>query len=283
MTALAAKSAVFFKRVVRLVVFSLVLCAALRGSADAQELRILTSPWPPSNYLDENGHPTGISVAIVSALKAKLGLPTTVEVLPWARGYKMAQTTPNIMLFTGAKTQERIELGFEFLGPAVMWTHGLLSKQGSSLKIDNLDDVRSQGLTAVGVRGSWQVKLLKEAGIETVETADHQTSARMLMAGRVDLWFTSQLQASVVLQGLGLPASAATSVFTVRKSPSYLMISGDSDPELVEKWRKAFEELKQSDIPHAIAKDWSNRLGTPLIYQPDEGFSADLSRKGRTG
>lgn len=262
---------------------NLVLLLVLSGPSNAQELRLITSPWPPSNFLDETGQPTGLSVEIIQALKTKLGLSTPIEVLPWARGYKLAQSEPDVLLFTAAKTPERVEHGFEFIGPAVMWTHGLLAKQDRDLKVESLDDARQRALTAVGVRGSWQVKLLKKAGIQTVETADHGTSARMLLAGRVDLWITSHLQASTVLKEIGMPASAAKPVFNIRKSPSYLMISKGTDPQLLEKWRRAYEELKQAGILQDVAKEWSTRLGVPLTYRPEEGFSAGAAHKDGTG
>lgn len=267
----------------RSVLLFLAVGVAVSTPVKAQEFRLMTSPWPPSNFLDQSGQPTGISVAIINALKGQLGVSTAIEVVPWARAYKIAKTEPNILLFTAAKTTEREEQGFEFLGPAVMWTHSLLARRDSNLEIVDLEDAKQQGLTAVGVRGSWQMQLLNEAGIQTVETADHGTSARMLLAGRVDLWITSRLQASVVLNGIGAPQSATQSLFTIRKSPSYLMISEGSDTQLLDKWRSALEELKKGEHFHAIAKDWSKKLGISIIYRPEEGFSADIMAKGSTG
>ncbi|WP_420414252.1 substrate-binding periplasmic protein [Roseibium sp.] len=246
-------------------------------------MRLITSPWPPSAFYDANGHPTGIAVDMVTALKDQMGLSTPIEILPWARGYKIAEAKPNILLFTAGRTQERLDAGFEFIGPAIMWTHGLLVKNGSELTIESLEDARQQGITAVGVRGSWQVKLLKKAGIQTVETSDQGTGARMLLADRVDVWITSSLQASAVLKEIGVPTSEAKTVFTVRKSPSYLMISNGTDPKLLKKWRTAYEELKQSDTLQGIAKNWSDRLGVPLTYRPEDGFSAVGSGEDGTG
>ncbi len=243
----------------------------------------MTSPWPPSNYLDEEGQPTGLTVAIIEAIKEKLGLSTPIEVIPWARGYKIAQSEPNILLFTAAKTPEREEMGFTFIAPAVMWTHGLLAKKDTAIKIKSLEDARSQGLTAVGVRGSWQVKLLQEAGIDTVEADDQETCARMLLAGRVHVWITSQLQASTVLQEIDMLPSAVEPVFIHRRSPSYLMVSNGTDSQLLQKWQDAFDELKNGDALHKVAEQWSQKLGIPLIYDPEEGFSAKNDALDTTG
>jgi len=259
---------------------------AIAGSPQplqAQELRLITSPWPPSNYQDALGRPTGMSVAVVEALKERLGQTTPIEVIPWARGYLTAQTRPNVMLFTAGRTRERLDMGFDFIGPIVMWSHVLLAPTGSSLQVKDLDAVRAQNLTVAGVRGSWQIKLVAEAGINAVETEDHETAARMLLAERVDLWITSRLQASAVLEGLGKRGDAVEPVHTVRRSPSYLMVSKGTDADLLAKWRKAYADLLLTDFFDRAAGDWSARLGIPLAFRRDEGFVADTLDRSDTG
>jgi hypothetical protein len=84
-----------------------------------------------------------------------VGLSTPIEVIPWARGYKIAQSEPNILLFTAARTPEREEMGFTFIAPAVMWTHGLLAKKDSGIDIQSLEGARLQG-----VDRSWGSRIL---------------------------------------------------------------------------------------------------------------------------
>jgi polar amino acid transport system substrate-binding protein len=253
------------------------------GAAQAQELRLVTSQWPPSNYVDEQGEPTGLSVEVVHALKKILNVSTPVEVLPWARGYLTAKSKPNVMLFTAGQTQERRDMGFQFIGPVVMWNHVLMAAKGSSLELAELEEVLNQDLTVAGVRGSWQLKLLQDAGAKTVATEGHETNVRMLMAGRVDLWITSQLQASVLLRELQIPQEAVKPVYTVRRSPSYLMLSKGSDPLLIAQWRAAYEKLLQTDFFEKTAMNWSGKLGIPLRFEPSEGFYADTQLTEKTG
>ncbi|MCK7612698.1 substrate-binding periplasmic protein [Roseibium sediminicola] len=262
---------------------ALLVIVASTQSLRAQELRLITSPWPPSNYLDEAGRPTGLSVAVVEALKTRLDVTAPIEVIPWARGYLTAQTKPNVILFTAGRTKERLDMGFEFIGPIVMWSHVLLAPTGSPLKVKDLDAARAQNLTVAGVRGSWQINLVADAGINVVETEDHETAARMLLAGRVDLWITSRLQASAVLQGLGNRGDAVTPVYTVRKSPSYLMVSKGTDPAILKAWREAYAELLLTDFCDKTAEDWSAKLGLPISFRKEEGFVADTLDLGDTG
>lgn len=278
----------FARRAGRVLSMSILLSLMLvfsggRASLQAQDLRLITSPWPPSNYLDEAGRPTGLSVAVVEALKQRVGETAPIEVIPWARGYLTAQNRPNVILFTAGRTQERLDMGFDFIGPIVMWSHVLLAPKGSPLKVRDLEDARAQNLTVAGVRGSWQINLAADAGIRVVETEDQETGARMLLAGRVDLWITSRLQASAVLQGLGKRGDAVMPVSTVRRSPSYLMISKGTDAALLARWRAAYADLMLTDFFDRTAETWSGRLGIPLGFRPEEGFVADTLDAGDTG
>lgn len=249
----------------------------------AEGLRLITSPWPPSNYLSEDGRPTGLSVAVVEALKERVGETAPIEVIPWARGYLTAQQNPNVMLFTAGRTQERLDMGVDFIGPIVMWSHVLLAPRDNPIEVANLEDVRSKGLTVAGVRGSWQIKMIAEAGIQAVETEDHATAARMLLAGRVDFWFTSRLQASAVLMELGKRGDAVVPVHTVRRSPSYLMVSRGTDAVVLAAWRQAYADLLLTDFFDRTARDWSGRLGVPLQFRAEEGFVAESLDLGDTG
>lgn len=259
------------------------LAGATLAAAQSQELRLLTSPWPPSNFVGTDGAPAGISVDVVEALKEKLQLQMPVEILPWARGYLIAQSDPNVLLFSAGRTPERVDMGFHFIGPVLMWTHSLMARKGADYDIHDLASVQSQNLVAAGVRGSWQIRLLQEAGIRTVETESHETGARMLLADRVDIWITSRLQASEVLKDLGVEADSVAPVHTVRLSPSYLMFSSQTDPEVVSRWIRAYDELKGTDFFEKTAEKWSKRLGIALRFDPDEGFSAIPAPEDKTG
>ncbi|WP_305986002.1 ABC transporter substrate-binding protein [Roseibium sp. MMSF_3544] len=265
------------------VAFLVCLAVAMAGPAKSQELRLITSPWPPSNFVGPDGSPAGISIDVIEALKEKLQLDTPVEILPWARGYLIAQSEPNVMLFTAGRTEERVSNGFHFIGPVVMWTHALMAKSGANLSIDDLDAVKAQDLTVAGVRGSWQMRLLEEAGVQTVDTENHETGARMLLAERVDLWITSSLQASVILKDLGEDADRVEPVHAVRRSPSFLMISKGSDPDVIARWENAYLDLKQTDFFENAAKKWSEQLGISLRFSSEDGLSAISNPQDKTG
>ncbi|GGB35630.1 ABC transporter substrate-binding protein [Roseibium aquae] len=238
----------------------------------ASEFRLITSPWPPSSFWDQAGNPAGIAVDVVEALKKRVGVDTPIEIIPWARGYLTAQKNPNVMLFTAARTQERQEAGFTFIGPVIMWSHILWSRAQGPVAATDLDDMRAMNATAAAVRGSWQADYIADAGLTLVETDDHAMGARMLLAGRVDFWLTSALQAAAVLEEIGQKPADVVPVVSVRQAPTYLMVSDGSDPETLSKWQEAFSQFQASREAVRIAEDWSARLNIELTYKPDIGF-----------
>jgi len=261
----------------------IVLSLSCLRSAEAAEFRLITSPWPPSNFIDADGSAAGIAVDVIEALKARIGVTTPIEVIPWARGYLTAQNEPNVLLFTAAMTAEREAAGFEFIGPVIMWTHLFWAQSGSTLKADNLSDLIRQGATVAAVRGSWQAKFIQESGLQLVDTDDHEMAARMLLAGRVDLWLNSGLQSAVVLQQIGREQKDLVPVLPVRQSPTYLMVSKGSDPATLSKWRAAFEDLSKTPALEILADKWSRRLGIALTYAPETGFVNARDLDGKKG
>jgi polar amino acid transport system substrate-binding protein len=244
----------------------------------ATELRLLIAHWPPNNFLDEKGEPTGLSVTVVEAIKDRLGIDTAIELVPWARGYEIAKTKPNVFLFAAGKNDERLKMGFKFIGPVTTANNILVAKKGSHHSFESLEDARDSKISVAGVRGSWQAKMLKSTGIDVVETDNHTMAARMLMADRIDAWIISTFQAGHILTELGFPVDATETIYTISQSQGHIMVSKGTDPETIKKWKQAFDEVARSDLIKEAARNWSRKLGTNLTFDPKSGFIAEKDK-----
>lgn len=80
------------------ILVALVALFALSSNAFA-EMQILTAEEPPNNYT-KNGKVIGIVVDLVEALKKATGESAPIQVMPFARTYKTALETPNVLLFS---------------------------------------------------------------------------------------------------------------------------------------------------------------------------------------
>jgi len=103
-------------------------------------MRIFTEDSPPGNYLVD-GNPMGLSVEIVRELLNRLRRPESIQVVPWARGYRLAMSEPNVALFSTTRLSQR-EANFRRVGPLYSQMWGFYSKKGSGIHIRNLSDVK---------------------------------------------------------------------------------------------------------------------------------------------
>lgn len=91
------------------------LIIAGHSVATAASLRLLTEEWAPMSY-EQDGLPHGYMIELVNLLKTEFTLPPSqnIEILPWARGYAIAQSSSDVMLFATSINDERLQM-FDFV------------------------------------------------------------------------------------------------------------------------------------------------------------------------
>lgn len=234
--------------------------------------KIVTAVEPPTNYYSKDGQFTGPSTEIVEEIKRKLNLDVEISVLPWARAYAYAKKGPNVVIFTAGKSQDRIEHGFHFIGPISTRNHVLFKKKGTSYSIHRLEDVKKQNLIVGSMRGDWRAKMLKEQGIEVDEVTFQLQNVRKLMAGRIDFWVSSDLDAPFILKNTEFNINDIEIAFFIKKGAGYIMLSQDTSREIVKRWRNAYWEMQKTGFFKKTAKKWSELLEINLGYAVDKGF-----------
>jgi polar amino acid transport system substrate-binding protein len=228
--------------------------------AFAADLRIITEISYPLNYTEdgtETGKLTGQSVDIVREVQKRIGDITPIEVMPWARAYKLLQIEPNVMLFSTTRTEAREKL-FQWVGPLGTKERVFLAKKGSQLHVASLDDAKKVG--SVGCyRNDSREFFLKEQGFTNIDsTDDPETVLKKMLTGRDDLWLTNMAEYRALAKKEGVDPSELTPVFTVEAAVMYMAFSKTTPAEVVQKWRKAFEDMKADGTYAAIIARWSS-------------------------
>ena len=121
------------------------------------EVRILTCEEPPTNFMEE-GELRGMTVEIVRAIRDRLGIYDEIEILPWARAYRIAKREPGVVIFTCAITPERVAHGFHFVGPVTTRRYVLWMKRGAGIGLSDIGEITERGLSLGTVRGDWRAK-----------------------------------------------------------------------------------------------------------------------------
>jgi len=227
--------------------------------ACAAELRIITEIAPPLNFTmdgTETGKLTGQAVEIVREVQKRIGDATPIEVMPWARGYSLAQSEPNVMLFSTTRTEARESL-FQWVGPVGTNEWVFLAKKGSPIKVASLDDAKK-----VGSVGSYQNDarelFLKEQGFANLDSANEpETVLKKMLMGRNDLWLTDKSEYQAMAKKQGIDPAELTPVFTVKKTELYMAFSKGVPAAVVQKWNKALDGMKADGTYAAIMAKWS--------------------------
>ena len=91
-----------------LLLFCLWFLICINSQGKALSLRIVTEHFPPYNYQTSDHKLAGVMNQIVQVLITRLELQQRIEVLPWARAYKIALEEPDVLIYSILKTPARL-------------------------------------------------------------------------------------------------------------------------------------------------------------------------------
>ncbi|RED52089.1 substrate-binding periplasmic protein [Aestuariispira insulae] len=255
-------------------ILGLALYTAQHLPAQAQDqtgLRIVTAEEPPANYL-ENGELIGTTIDIIREILNRQGLDVKIELRPWPRAFLIAKTTPNVVIFTAGHTQERIDLGFHFIGPIISRKHILWKRRESDFDIRSIDDVVQRRLMISGMREDWRTRLFLAEGAEVSQTSSFPLGLKQLSLGRTDLWISSDIEMPAITRELAIDPGSIEPALVFREAPSFIMLSKGTEQAIIENWRHTFQNMQNSDFFEKAARKWSAILNMDMAYAPEKGF-----------
>ena len=222
------------------------------------ELTILTENLPPLNYV-KDGELVGPSIEIVKEIQRRVGSRDKIKVYPWARAYKMALKDENVVLFGTTHTKAR-ENKFKWVGPLATKRDILVAKKGSGIEINNLDDAKK--VSRIGtLRDDTRELLLKRHGFTNLEpVSDEQLNAQKLVLGRIDLWAYKIPGLRTVCELAGVDHNELIEVYHLREINVSIAFSKMTSDSVVQKWKKAFDEMLADGTIMQIRRRWNDKL-----------------------
>ena len=157
---------------------------SLASTARAETISFTMEEYPPFNYRDGK-EIKGAFVEEVEKMMATAGIDYTIDVMPWARAYMTAQTTPMTCVIGTAHRPDRDKL-FTWVEPLMIDRNILIRHSGSSVTASNLDEARHY---TVGTwRDDYTETLLRDAKFPKIDVGnDFKTTLKKLMNDRIDL------------------------------------------------------------------------------------------------
>ena len=212
----------------------------------AADLVAYTTEWPPYNY-EEKGEIRGVSTEILRATCAEAKLVCEIRLVPWARAYATAQTTPNTLAFATARIPQR-EKDFLWVGPIlprVTWVYGAA---GAEKKINTFKELAAHKVGVI--RGEAPIKDLESEGVPASAMVVDSSNAlvlRQLSKGWVDAMVDTELGMAWNLREAGMPASSVVKLMKLSdKGAYYFALNLKSDEGVQAKMQSALERLRAS-------------------------------------
>lgn len=239
------------KKTMTALVVCLALCLGSLVQASAmsvKDLTYITEQYPPYNFKDQ-GELKGIAVDVLEAMfdEMNVGLGKgDIKLLPWAKGYDLAQNDPGTVLFSTTRSEARENM-FKWVGPIAPTKISLVARKDSNVSISSIDDVKQY--TVGVIRDDIGQQLLEEAGVSTssldiVSRAD--SNIKKLSRGRVDAWAYEETVAMWLIKSEGLDPADFEPVHTLSESQLFFAFHMATPDALIEEFQQALDAVKDS-------------------------------------
>lgn len=217
---------------------------SVKTQSAKKTLLVVTEDLWPFNYLEDN-QIKGSATTLVKHLLAHAEMDYTLALLPWARSYQMAQTKPNVLIYTINHTASRHDK-FHWI------THIPIKVESNFYALaDNQLPPQTKGsikqLRVAALIDSVNDAYLMHNKFENISRVSRITqSVGMLKRGRVDLVISSESAILHAIRQKGLTRQDIMKIDTAFSSKPAIAMSLQTPKATVDKLRQAAKTLHKS-------------------------------------
>lgn len=225
------------------------------SNAQAARLLVLTEHSPPLSF-ERKGQAVGVSTDIFLEMCRRAGIDVTrddVAVWPWARSYDETLHSPDVVLYSMARTEQRESL-FQWVGPIIQLRCTLVARKRTGMEFT---DIRQSVIDyRIGtVRESAPEQRLIKKGIPPSllhRVHDMTLNVKKLAEGRIDGLFFNEPAIFHTIKSQGLDSDEYEVVHTMMQLPLYYAVSRGTDPALVQKLQEALDAMRAEGVVEEI-------------------------------
>jgi two-component system NtrC family sensor kinase len=145
--------------------------------------------YPPYEFLDEEGNPTGYNVELTRAIAEVMGLNIEIRLGNWSE-MRTALETGEVDVLPGTVFTEERQAYFDFVPHAII--HQSIFYRKGSLRARSIEDLEGSEVI-VQKAGSMHDNLIKHGGIKVILTDTHANALRLLASGKHDYALVANL------------------------------------------------------------------------------------------
>ena len=218
-------------------------------SLNANQIKLMTEIFPPYQFKNADGKLVGISVEIVKAIQKELNDNSKIKVYPWNRGVKILEHKKNSALFSMMRTPKR-ENRYKWVGPLASLKLVFFKREDFILKLNSIDDAKK--VKKIGVTKempNYQIlKSLKFNNLDVLNSND-TANIKKLVKKRINLWLS--VRAAGIYSSIKMGYKdiiVPIDNIVLAKGDLYIAFNKQTDDEVINKWQKALDKLKQNGI-----------------------------------
>jgi polar amino acid transport system substrate-binding protein len=221
-------------------------------------LKIYTEDSPPGSYV-KDGQPVGFAVDVVREILRRLKHPDTITVVPWSRGYTLAQNAPGVALFSTTRMAAREQL-FHWVGPLYSQTWAFYGRKGAGIRIDSLAQAREVRRIGTYLKDA-KAQYLQDRGFDNLVSANRNISnIRHLVDGKLDLWVSSDFNMPYLVRQAGFDPDDFEQVYAFQSVTNYIAFSLGTPPSIIHEWQQCLKDIKTDGTYAKIARKYNLQL-----------------------
>jgi polar amino acid transport system substrate-binding protein len=190
-------------------------------------------------------------VAVVGEIKKRTGHQGEIQVVPWARGYNITLTDPNVALFSTTRLPQRENL-FKWVGPLYRQNWGFYAKKGTKIRIKSLEEAKNIARIGTYYKDAKE-QFLKKLGFNNlVSTNTNLSNIKHLIQGEIDLWVSSDFNMPYLATQAGISPDQLELVYAFREVDNYIAFSVQTSDVIVQKWQQTLDAIKKDGTYEAF-------------------------------
>ena len=205
-------------------------------------LNLYTEESPPSSYMEKN-QLKGLSVEIVQEILKRIGRSDAISMVPWARGYKLAQSGANNALFATTRVSNR-ESQFLWVGPLYRQRWGFYRWKGSGVEVADLEAAKRVAGIGTYLQDA-KMQYLQALGFTNlVPTNQNISNVRHLKEANIALWVSSDFNMPFLARDANVSPDQLELAYAFRTVDNYIAFSKETSPHVIRLWQMVLDEMK---------------------------------------
>lgn len=226
------------------------------------DYKFVTENRPPFHYLEGPYGDTklkGFCIDIVNEIMNRKHLKIPIEVMSWYEAYDEAMYTKNVILFSAAKSDERL-FEFKWAGPihTETWVFYGLTEKKNQLFVNSLEDAKSADLKIGTYFKDAKEEFLKEEGFENTETSEKDIANIVkLERGMIDLWITGKKEAEHKLKQYNRDKNNFSIIYEIKEVDMHFAFNKNFSEEFVEDFQDILDKMKYDGTYEELKKKYN--------------------------